>query len=275
MGVCKYCGEQVGLLRNKHDECEQKYLGAIKHISSLVASAAAGRMSIEGLKPKLQLLTKSSYVSPAALKEVVIPIWEDTVDHFLNDGNLDESEEKKLMELSNFFGFSQSDLDKRGAYSKMVKAAVLRDLMNGVVPQRAKISGAPFNLQKKEQLVWLFDQVDYLEDKTRREYVGATHGVSIRIMKGVYYRVGEFKGRPVDRTERVRMDNGILGVTDKHLYFAGPGKSFRIPYNKIVSFTPFSDGIGVIRDATTAKPQIFVTGDGWFTYNLVTNLARL
>jgi hypothetical protein len=40
-------------------------------------------------------------------------------------------------------------------------------------------------------------------------------------------------------------------------------------------FNKFTDGIAVFRDASTAKPQIFVTGDGWFTYNLVTNLARL
>ena len=34
------------------------------------------------------------------------------------------------------------------------------------------------------------------------------------------------------------------------------------------------DGIGVMRDAQTAKPQEFRTSDGWFIYNLVTNLAR-
>jgi len=47
------------------------------------------------------------------------------------------------------------------------------------------------------------------------------------------------------------------------------------PYAKIVSFEPFSDGLGLVRDAAIAKPQIFVTGDGWFTYNLVTNLSRI
>ena len=66
---------------------------------------------------------------------------------------------------------------------------------------------------------------------------------------------------------------GGFVVTDKNLYFAGSQKSLRIGFAKILSFERFSDGIGVMRDATTAKPQIFVTGDGWFTYNLVTNLA--
>jgi hypothetical protein len=93
--------------------------------------------------------------------------------------------------------------------------------------------------------------------------------VSIRIAKGLYYRTGAFKGERVQTS-----DTGPLSVTNKHIYFAGPSKRFRIAYNKIVAFEPFSDGIGVQRDAQTARPQLFATGDGWFTYNLITNLAQ-
>ena len=71
-----------------------------------------------------------------------------------------------------------------------------------------------------------------------------------------------------------RVDSGALGVTTKHLYFSSARKSFRIPYAKIVTFTPYSDGIGVCRDAATARPQVFVSGEGWFIYNLVKNLAQ-
>lgn len=41
-----------------------------------------------------------------------------------------------------------------------------------------------------------------------------------------------------------------------------------------VSLDLYEDGIGVMRDVQTAKPQEFRTGDGWFIYNLVTNLAQ-
>ena len=41
------------------------------------------------------------------------------------------------------------------------------------------------------------------------------------------------------------------------------------------SFEPYEDGFGIMRDAQTAKPQTFVTGDGWFVYNLATNLAQM
>ena len=51
------------------------------------------------------------------------------------------------------------------------------------------------NFQKGEQIVWAFPGADYLEDKTKRQYVGGSQGVSIRVMKkAVYYRVGAFKG---------------------------------------------------------------------------------
>jgi hypothetical protein len=95
------------------------------------------------------------------------------------------------------------------------------------------------------------------------------------VMKGLYYRTGAFEGHQIDRTERVHLDRGLVAVTTKNIYFSGSVKSFRVPFQKIVSFQSFSDGIGVVRDASNAKPQTFVTGDGWFTYNLVTNLSKL
>ena len=60
--------------------------------------------------------------------------------------------------------------------------------------------------------------------------------------------------------EQVHVDNGLLGVTNKHLYFVGATKRFRIRYDKIISFDPLQDGISVQRDAMTATPQTFVTG---------------
>ena len=67
----------------------------------------------------------------------------------------------------------------------------------------------------------------------------------------------------------------MLGLTTKHIYFAGPRKKFRVRYDRIVAFDSYSDGLGIMRDAQTAKPQTFVTGDGWFAYNLAANLAQI
>jgi hypothetical protein len=44
---------------------------------------------------------------------------------------------------------------------------------------------------------------------------------------------------------------------------------------KIVNFVPYSNGFGIFRDAANARQQVFLTGDGWFPFNLLTNLSKL
>ena len=68
---------------------------------------------------------------------------------------------------------------------------------------------------------------------------------------------------------------GIMCVTNKHIYFHGGIKSFRIRHEKIVSIDPSEDGVTIQIDATAAKPQVFITNDGWFTQNLLSNVAQL
>ena len=106
------------------------------------------------------------------------------------------------------------------------------------------------------------------DTNTSREHRGTSHGLSIRIPGGVCYRPSTFRSQAVEWDETVHADTGLLAFTTKHLYFSGPSKKFRIRYDRIVDFEAFADGLGVTRDAQTAKPQQFRTGDGWFAYNL-------
>jgi len=115
---------------------------------------------------------------------------------------------------------------------------------------------------------------EYFEQRVQRAYAGVSQGLSIRLVKGFYYRPSAFHANPVERSHLVQVDTGYLAATTKHVYFGGPAKSLRVPYGKIVSFLPFSDGFGIHREAASAKPPIFLTGDGWFEYKLVVNLAQ-
>lgn len=275
MGTCVYCGKPAGFLRNKHRECAEKRNQGWAEMVGAVREAALGGGTLEKVGDRLAEIAKDSFIPTEQIREALVAGWEQAVVHFLEDGNLDAREEVQLTAFAEHFALTQEELDKNGAYTQFVKGAVLRELMEGKIPNRFHVSGIlPFNFQRNETLVWAFTDVAYYEDRTRRQYVGGSSGVSFRIAKGVYYRVGSFRGHPVETTERVHVDTGILAVTTKHLYFRGATKSFRVRFDKIVSFTPYSDGIGIHRDAATAKPQIFVTGDGWFTYNLLTNLAQ-
>ncbi len=282
MGDCKYCGKPAGFLKSAHKDCERQYKEKLAFASvgeGKMVDAIKGSISLGGdaaqLEQTLASIEAQYNVLPTRRRDLLINGWEKSVDIALEDGILEHFEEQNLMAFAQHFMLGQADLNRTGSYVKVAQSAVLRDVLEGKIPNRVQLDGSlGINFQKGEQLVWLFKDVGYLEDKVRREFVGRSQGVSIRVMKGVYYRVGQFKGHPVETKERVHVDTGKLIVTDKNLYFAGGAKSFRVPYSKIVSFEPYSNGMGIMKDNATAKPQIFVTGDGWFVYNLVTNLSQ-
>ena len=276
MSNCRYCGKPAGFLHGKHKECETAHVEGMAKLTKTIALAFQTTALPEDLPQVLQRISDTAFISKAAERSQLIVGWAQALELMMEHGVPSESQEQRLSEFREQFGLTQDDLNQSGAYERMVRACVLREVMHGQISKRCNVQGQiPVNLQKGEQAVWAFPRTQYLEDRTRREYVGRSSGVSVRIAKGVYLRSGAFRGQPVDRTVRQHVDSGTMLVTDRNLYFAGPQKSLRVPYAKVVSFQPYSDGLGIVRDAATAKPQVFVTGDGWFTYNLVSNLAGM
>lgn len=224
---------------------------------------------------ELATMVAESELSVAEQRLLLAQAWEAAVEGSIEDGVLSLDEENALIRYLDRFDLDQADVNANGAFTDMIKSAVIREAAEGLIPERLNLdTRPPFNLMKSEQLVWVINGVDYYEVATRRERRGTSHGVSIRVAKGLYYSPRTFRSRAVEWEETVHQDTGLLGVTSKHLYFHGPRKRFRIRYDRIVSFDPYEDGIGVMRDAQTAKLQTFRTGDGWFIYNLVTNLAQ-
>jgi hypothetical protein len=275
MGKCAYCGKDAGLLHKFHKECQERYDNALSQMSSLAADAIHNGTSLPLLEFNLTGMATSGLVP---LKKALVEGWERAVTRALDDGVLSHEEETRLVDFKDHFQLSQDDLNTQGAYIRVVQNAVLRDVLEGN-PQQQRVqmdSSLPFNLLKSESLVWAFDQVKYYEQRTQRSYTGGYQGVSIRVARGIYYRTGGFRGHPVETAYMQYVGIGMLGVTTKQLYFtAGMEKSFRVRYDKIVSILPYSDGVIIQRDAATAKPQAFVTGDGWFISNLLTNLAQM
>ena len=282
MGTCKYCGKKTKLFRDHHDECEAKHQerqALIKQgwgmMVSTASGAARGELPLDQLDDQLATLAGAHHIAKHEMRRALTTGWEKALDFFLEDSVLSEEEEDKLVAFADHFALTAEELDAHGAQTRAAMAGTLRDVLAGKIPSRLNISGdLAFNLQKSEGLVWAFADVTYYEERTRRSYAGGHTGVSVRVMKGFYLRTGAFRGHPVEHTSTERVDAGALGITTKHIYFAGASKTFRIPYKKIVSFTPYEDGLGIHRDAASAKPQIFVTGEGWFIYNLVVNLAK-
>lgn len=229
----------------------------------------------------------------AAQWQTEVTRWEQTVNAALEDGVLTVEEEKVLADKAKTLEEKAETLpfrhgaDRRILASGMKKlrtkllyGAAVRELLDGNLPSgRMEFKNAHFNLQRGEEVVWVFNEVKRYEPRViRSNFSGSSMGLSVRVAKGVYLRPSMFSGSATSETSTVQVGFGMLGITTKNIYFhdVEGGKSLRIPYAKIVSFAPYKDGIGLTRDAQTAKPQRFEASseDGWFIYNLVTNLSQ-
>jgi hypothetical protein len=229
MGKCRFCGKPAGFLRSQHRECAAEHAQGERAIPLLIAEALFSTLLHPKITEQVKAIADRSFISDVEGRQLCIQGWAAAVDRSLHDGVISEEKENWLMEVKDQLAISRADLEQNGSWQRVVKSAVIRDLLAGVLPTRMRFdSNLNLNLQKGEQVVWAFQHAEFLEDRVHRQYVGGSQGVSVRVMKGVYYHIGSFKGDAIDRTERVHVDTGLMAVTNKNIYFGGPRKSLRV-----------------------------------------------
>lgn len=283
MGKCTYCGESAGFLRSVHKECvqrkkeaERKREAAEQQIRAMGKDAARSGTGLDDLPDRMRAAAARAGFSfdSTELYTYLSDGWGQALEEGLADSHLSAAEIANLNGYRTRLGIPEEWLNRSGDYDKFRLAVSLGYMKDGVIPRfDMPRSQLPFNLMKSEEMIALFDDVRYYKEVTRREYRGQSMGVSIRVAKGVYLRPGSFRGRPVETTSMEHQDDGTLGLTTKHLYYLGEGtgRSFRIRLEKIVTFDPYNDGLRIMRDTASAKPEAFIMGytDAWFLINAI------
>lgn len=277
MGKCKYCGIDAGFFKSKHNECEASYLLASTKLTKMLLAAFKNFTDFYTIDTQIKNTIKENSIAEEALQNIYVQALDQAILHYLDDGLISVDESRTVARFQQYTGLPQQVLNANKSLEKVVQAGIIQQVMNGVVPTPAITiqGGLPFLLQKNEKIIWIFRNVAYYQQKTRREMRGRTQGMSFRVMKGVYYRVGGFKGTPIETTHNEYIDTGVVGLTDKHLYFSSSRKSFKLPYSKIIDIQSYSDGIGLQKEGATAQPLTLKGVDSWFVYNLITNIIQL
>ncbi len=275
MGKCIHCGQPAGWFRSRHAACETEHRNTVQELPQFIARSIADGREIDVVEPELQRMSELGFLKPAVREQLIQSGIALAVDQALDDEELTEEEENRISTWVNELAANHPALKSSEAVVRLVRAAIVRNLREGKpVTGRMSSEGLPFLFQKSEDLIWAFNHVDFYQNTTRTEYVGGSQGVSVRLTKGVYYRTGSFRGRPVKVDELKHQGTGMLAITTKHLYFWSPNKAFKVPFAKLISMETFEDGIRIQRDGTTTKPQIFKGIDGWFAANLISNLHQ-
>jgi hypothetical protein len=150
MGNCIYCGQKAGLFKSKHNECESSYFEGKNKIVDFIYNSIANEKDFEKLSNDINSLLKKHNINESEKNDLFVQGFDTTIDKFLEDGILSTNEEDSIDKFREHYHFDQSILDKNGSIQKLVKSAILREVLNGKLPEnKVKIKGElPFMLEK-------------------------------------------------------------------------------------------------------------------------------
>ncbi len=130
---------------------------------------------------------------------------------------------------------------------------------------------SPLVLKRGEQ-AYVSVAATLARQQTRRQWVGGSQGFSFPIgHTGIRYRVGSYRGHPVEQQFLARLDNGTLVVTNQRVAFIGSTKSASTALSKILHVECYSDGVAIFQEGREnpdyyfqAQPKYVLFFINWF-----------
>lgn len=257
------------------------FSGAMDTLGKKITQACLVDFFAKGVPMTIVMNNASSVINICPLtieqkNEVYMSVLNKAAAKFMQDGYMTDSEEQMINAYSSYLGISLNNLPTQYGNTDLEKIGqtiVLKNLEKGILPQ--KPISVPVLLGRGECALWVYHNVTMFQEKIQREYRGRSGGFSFRICKGVTYRTGQFKGRPVENSYMDKIGIGSLVVTNKHIYFHCPTASVKVPYSKLVGVEPYSDGIELHKEEAKPKRMVFQGFDSWFIVNVLSHIDNI
>jgi hypothetical protein len=177
-----------------------------------------------------------------------------------------ESDLKFLAEVGQTYALGRtSSPELQDTIFRVGMREIIQSWERGEVPTRQCSS---LVLQKGEICHWE-EGAGLRVQKTKHEYVGGYSSVSVPIVRGVRFKVGGFRGHPVDHTFFEDGGIGVLHITNQRVCFTGQQHSVAILYKKMISVGGFEGGF-IVQTSNEKKPGIFIVRHPEFTTQFLT-----
>ena len=120
--------------------------------------------------------------------------------------------------------------------------------------------GCSVILKRGEEPIVVLPNITFKEPRSVRTSYGSYGGPTVRLMKGVSFRLGGASHRSASHDEITTIDRGTLTITNKRLIYTGSQKTLNYNLSKILSITEYKDAI-VIQKENKQKTEIFADCD--------------
>jgi TM2 domain-containing membrane protein YozV len=129
------------------------------------------------------------------------------------------------------------------------------------------------NLANGETCCYMDKAYTFKEKTVTTGYTGGGSGFSIRLTKGLSYRIGGSKSKAIRETQTT-IYNGIIYITTKRVIFTSEDKSFDKTFDKITSVQKTKDGIVMQIGANTYFIILKTNSKFMETFNVVKNINK-
>jgi hypothetical protein len=277
MATCQRCGTSLGLVarftgRTVCPGCAAR--PALQQEVALVAlegrlsQVADGSIDDEGLA-QIPLLMARSQLSAEQLGPMRHTALRAFIDRILADDVITDEEEARANRIIDALQIEETDFNTN-LIDVNARFIVARANDNRL-PELESVSA--ILLRPGEIGHFVVSPTALTKTTVIRERVGSSSGVSVRLMRGVRFRVGQSRGHTVEVGEaRDIGDIGTLVVTSERVVYLGGKGTIDLPLRRLVAINV--DGPWLQIHASNRKPLEFFVPEGLsFAVGAVLNTA--
>ena len=245
----------------------------IKFVKYHLVSYFAANVPLIKIKSLTDRIITEYQLSTWQVEQAHVDVLDKAANNYLKDGMITDTEQHMIDEYARCFSIPINQLSskyKNTQIEKIEQASIIKNIQHGVAPSTPL--AVPVLIAKNEVPLWIYNDVTFFQEKIEKEFVGRHGGFSFKVIKGVYYRTGQSKGKPIEHSYMDRVGIGQLIITNQNIIFYSQTKSVKIPLKKIIGLVPYTDGIEVQKDGTNSKRMVFQGFDCWFVMNLISQI---
>lgn len=215
----------------------QKRIGELRKYA--LEAARDGVFTDDELK-EFEALQVQLGLTDDQIKSLRVEVYSATLKAAKSDARLNDDEIHSLERL--VVHFSLDSEEAKHSYEELARYRLLYEIERGNLP----ISQVPGLISKRGEISYWCEPVQVFEEKIVKKYqVGQSSGFSVRIAKGISYRVGSSRGQTVTETGLVMVGKGDFAITTHRLVFLGASTSIEMPWSKVVNLQLYSDALAV------------------------------
>jgi hypothetical protein len=274
MANCVHCGRAAGLFRTYHQNCREQHDLAVKTIPGFFEKALRSSLPAERFDQLLRDAAAGAWIEPDRLRSLSIKGVRKMIDAVLADHLVTAAEEQRVIEIADAVGIPQDAMPD--VHGKLVKAAVLRELDAGIIPDRIDVVGPlPLEFEPAETVIWIFNGVKCYRSQRAKDNQPAAPAQTNPVQAlPAYYSLSSPDEEPDIDAGLIDEGVGDLVVTTDNLIMVWEDRQRSIPLARVIGFRARSDGVELARGTAQDRVNAFALDDPWFAANLLARLLR-